>query len=121
VVVAPEREELVVRDERFGELVLLEARLEVLDDYEDGADLSRRGGVLVHAPEFPGLEAPALALIGPTAVIVDAQDLDQVLAGLPRFGDDAPPPGGLPNAQLPKSIWRTRSPWGGSQRLRTVL
>src|SRR5215212_8559648 len=38
VVVAPEREELVVRDERFGELVLLVALLEVRDDFEHGAD-----------------------------------------------------------------------------------
>src|SRR5215207_5397 len=38
VVVAPEREELVVRDERLGELVLLVTRLEVCDDFERGAD-----------------------------------------------------------------------------------
>src|SRR5215207_6326033 len=38
VVVAPEREELVVRDERLGELVLLVALLEVRDDFEHGAD-----------------------------------------------------------------------------------
>src|SRR5215213_2363286 len=38
VVEAPEREELVVRDERLGELILLVARLEVRDDFERGAD-----------------------------------------------------------------------------------
>src|SRR5215203_1516251 len=37
VVVAPEREELVVRDKRLGELILLVARLEVRDDFERGA------------------------------------------------------------------------------------
>src|ERR1044072_7032935 len=36
VVVAPEREELVVRDERFRQLILFEARLEVRDDFERG-------------------------------------------------------------------------------------
>src|SRR5205085_7692541 len=38
VVVAPEREELVVRDERLGQLELLVARLEVREHFDDGAD-----------------------------------------------------------------------------------
>src|SRR5437764_3072841 len=38
VVAAPEREELVVRDERLGQLELLVARLEVCEHFDDGAD-----------------------------------------------------------------------------------
>src|SRR5215207_3544137 len=62
VVVAPEREELVVRDESFGELVLLEARLEVRDDFERGAHASavraqplllRGGGVVGRRVQAP--------------------------------------------------------------------
>src|SRR2546421_4944741 len=40
VVVAPEREELVMRDDRLGQLELLVARLEVREHFDDGSDAS---------------------------------------------------------------------------------
>lgn len=75
--------------------------------YEDGSDLTRRNGVLVYEPKEPSLESPSHALIGPTALTLDARNVDEVLAGLRQFPEDAPPPGGLPAAELPDTLWRS--------------
>jgi dipeptidyl aminopeptidase/acylaminoacyl peptidase len=70
--------------------------------------LTRHAGALVDRPRFEDDEGLHI-FTGPTAIDLGGRDgraIDDVLDGLRRFGDDAPPAGGLPLAQLPLRFMR---------------
>jgi hypothetical protein len=71
--------------------------------FGDGTDLSRHQGALLFGP-YGGEGEEALELItGPTTVFVSASGAQSgaVLDAMRQFGEDAPPTGGLPRAELP--------------------
>jgi Tol biopolymer transport system component len=69
--------------------------------------LTRHDGALVH--RFLEPEAGTEVYLGPVRVnLYDRrrpEELAPVLDGLRRMDEDAPPPGGLPRAELPRTFW----------------
>jgi hypothetical protein len=70
--------------------------------------VSRHEGALVEAPSFAEEESPSV-YTGTSVVGFEGLERTspELLDGLRRFGEDAPPAEGLPRAELPLRLWRS--------------
>ena len=77
----------------------------------ESAELTRVGRALLRADRSDEDSIyVAAVLTGPTVVYLGLgyqQQPDPIAAALRRFGENEPPPGGLPRAELPRRMWRT--------------